>query len=285
MPTHARHLPFRSDLALALVALLVGLSSCTTVTLDEEVLFQGKPTIVPGDFPVAGYALERLQVPLDGSPKGSLDGWYLDRPGTDTTVLYFGGQGFHMVHARPFIEVMSERDVDIVMFDYRGYGKSGGSPTVPALKQDAMAIVDLTTKTLGVKPANLVVHGHSMGTFLATHVAAEHEVAGVVLENPASDVEEWREETVPFLLRVFIDFEVPDSLASESNVERVKRFDAPLLVFAGSDDKVTPPQLADSIMAAAKSPNKQLITIPAGHNDVTTTDEFAEAYDAFLKSL
>ena len=89
------------------------------------------------------------------------------------------------------------------------------------LKQDALSVYEYVTGELGVAPEHLIVHGHSLGTFVATYLANEHPVGGVVLENPATNVDAWSKALLPWYLRLFIGFDFAEPLREEDNLTRV----------------------------------------------------------------
>lgn len=266
-----------------LVPLLVGAGGCATVRLTGADLFSARRTVLPRDFPLAGYRLEEfeVEVPGGGGAEGPvrLTAWHLTRERPRATVLHFGGQGFLMVQARGLLETLARAEVDVVLVDYRGYGASGGEPTVAALREDAHRVYAHVTGARGVAPGRLVVHGHSMGTFLAAEVAARHPVAGVVLENPATTAAGWTEAALPWLLRLLVRVEVEEDLARADNLAAVQALSAPLLLLAGGSDVVTRPSLARALAGASRAPDTRLVVLEEGeHNGLLDFPEALAAY-------
>jgi pimeloyl-ACP methyl ester carboxylesterase len=169
--------------------------------------------------------------------------------------------------------------VNALLWDYRGYGRSDGSPGVDELKHDALAVYDSLRARHDVSPERLLVWGHSLGSFLATHVATEREVAGVVLENPATAVDDWVGHLIPWYVRLFLGVDVDPALRGESNLKRVRTLEAPLLMVAGAEDNVTNPDMARQLHEAAGSADKKLIVVEdGGHNGLYDDPEVREAY-------
>ena len=156
--------------------------------------------------------------------------------------MFFGGNGFFLVHSVGYIQTLTAYPVNVFMFDCRGYGRSEGAPSVEKLKRDALDVLDYVRTNLGVAPDRLVIHGHSIGTFMALYAAQERTAAGVVLENPLTTTEEWADHLIPWYLRLFLSLEPAEALQSEDNRARVKGLEAPLLVAGGADDVVTDPR-------------------------------------------
>ena len=131
----------------------------------------------------------------------------------------------------------------------------------------------------GVDPERLVVWGHSLGSFLATHVAQQRSVAGVVLENPATNVDGWVDHLIPWYVRLFLGVDVDPALKAEDNVARVRSLDAPLVVVAGKEDNVTDPAMAKQLYQKAGSAQKTFVLVPdGGHNDLYEEADVQKAY-------
>ncbi|MEM1348470.1 MAG: alpha/beta fold hydrolase, partial [Myxococcota bacterium] len=147
------------------------LSACGPgIPVKQEVLFTNHKTILPSDFPRHGYALEQLE--LKGHDGAALRAWWMTSPEATGTVVYFGGQGFHMVQSRAWLDaVLPHASTNVLMVDYRGYGLSEGEPGVEDLQKDALAVFDAVVQRARVEPGRVVVHGQSMGSFVALHVA------------------------------------------------------------------------------------------------------------------
>jgi len=266
-------------LLIATVAVL--LVGCSTIQIDESDVFLPKPSVTPATFDVPGVTLSQHRISVDDTVQ--VDAWHLTQPDAETTVLFFGGNGFYLVQSLGYIRALTDFPVNVVMWDYRGYGNSGGQPTVPAFKSDALDVYRYATDSLGAEPNRLIVHGHSLGSFLATHVASERRAAGVVLENPATDVDGWVESVVPWYIRLFVSVEVDDSLRGESNVERLQEISAPLLVVGGSEDNVTTPDMARTLHGEAPMPHKELVIVDGGgHNELYAAAPYRKAYERLL---
>jgi hypothetical protein len=284
-------------LALALAGAATLLASCTSIKINEGDVFLPKPSITPASFAEEtfgepGLRFEEVFIPVPAADDASADstaadslrlnGWHLMRPGARGTVVLFGGNGFYLVQSRGYVEALTRLPVNVFLWDYRGYGQSGGSPSVAGFKRDALAVVDWLAAERGVAPSRMVVHGHSLGTFLATYVATERDVAGVVLENPATSVDGWIDALTPWFASLFVRFEVDERLRVESNLDRVRQVEAPLLVVGGKGDEVTPPAMARELHEAAVASFKALLVLDGGHNGLYEQPAFRGAYRDLL---
>lgn len=256
------------------------IAGCTTIQIQEEDVFLPKPSVTPETFANDTVRLRELYVQSDSV---RLNAWHLTRPDAQGTVLFFGGNGFYLVQSRGYVDALTSFPVNVLMFDYRGYGKSTGRPGVNGFKQDALTMYDFAIDSLGADPRRTIVHGHSLGTFMASHTAAERDVSGVVLENPATDVKGWIDGLAPWFVRLFVDFEIAEPLQDESNLSVVRRLDVPLLIFAGENDNVTRPEMAKTLYEEAVSSSKNLVVVDsAGHNHLYRDSDYTDAYGTFI---
>jgi len=258
-------------------AALVGLVGCIPVPVNEQTLFIPKDSVTPATFSMPGVSLQ--EVFFSAADGTRLNGWFLRRHDAVATVLFFGGNGFYLVQSGGYLEAMLRHPVNAFVWDYRGYGRSEGSPSVDAIKEDALAAYEYVHSRLPDGEAIILAHGHSIGTFPATYLATQRELAGLVLEAPATDVDGWRKAVVPWFFRLFLRFEVDDGLTRESNLERLRQVRVPTVIVAGSEDFVTPAKMAEALYEASPAEEKTLIVVDGGeHNGLYTNDEYIRAY-------
>jgi pimeloyl-ACP methyl ester carboxylesterase len=260
------------------------LVGCSAITIDEETVFQPKPSVTPETFSLDGVDLSVRDIPVADS--ASVNAWHLTQPDAETTVLFFGGNGFYLVQSRGYLRALTRAPVNALLWDYRGYGQSDGAPSAEAVRNDALAVYDALTARSDVTADRLLVWGHSLGSFLATHVAAERTVGGVVLENPATNVEDWKDHLFPWYVRLLLGVEVDPALQRDDSLERVRTFEAPLLVVGGSEDQVTNPAMARRLHAEAGSENRRLVIVEGGgHNDLYDASKVRAAYRALVDDV
>ncbi|MEL6342848.1 MAG: alpha/beta fold hydrolase [Myxococcota bacterium] len=283
----------RSRRASTLLAVVSFLAGCSRFEIQQQWLFTNARSVTPSDFPYNGYELEELSLTVEDGV--TIDGWRMYRPmepaeGPRAAVLYFGGQGYHMVlsaHIFDALLAILPRGVDLYTFDYRGYGKSEGEPGVDALLRDAMAIWAFVRDRPDTDAARLGLHGQSMGSFMASYVAAETNAArAVVLEAPVTSAQDWLETVIPGWVRMLLRPTPVSPLDQPDNAVWVEQFDAPLLLVAGSEDPIAPPDLARTLLERARSKQKSLVVVEGGsHNDLPGTTPFQTSYHALMEDL
>lgn len=257
-------------------------TACSAITIDQETVFQPKPSVTPETFDVDEVRLAVRSIPV--ADTASVNAWHLTQPSADATVLFFGGNGFYLVQSRGYLRALTRPSTNALLWDYRGYGRSDGSPSAEILRNDALAVYDSLVARSGVDPDQLLVWGHSLGSFLATYVATKREVSAVVLENPATSVEDWVGHLFPWYIRLFLGVEVDPALKRDNNLERVRTLDAPLLVVGGKDDPITDPEMARRLYQAGPEENRRLVLVEEGtHNGLYDAPEVQQAFRSLVE--
>jgi uncharacterized protein len=272
---------------LLLAALLAG---CTAQVRETDLIRPVRggaltAEAVAAAAPVYTLAEHRIAT-ADGA---SLYAVHLRQPGARATIFYFGGNGYTIGRFGAWTaSVFAPLGVDLIIVDHRGYGLSEGTPSAAALEVDGLAAFDHARRLVGAK-GRIVVHGHSLGSFFAGHVAAHRATAGAVLESSATTTEEWVKFGMPGIAKPFIrKVEIDPGLRGRGNLEMMPRIDEPLLLLVGAKDGTTPPRLSQNLYAASPLPagRKTLkVVAGAGHADVLTKAEAIDAYRAFLGRL
>ena len=236
---------------------------------------------------VPGTTLESFPVrAADGTALYGLRARHLQLADTRLTVLYFGGNGFRISRfGMKKLVPLLQTGADVVLVDHRGHGRSDGTASVEALKADALAVFDAVAAEVGA--AHVVVHGHSLGSFLASHVGAHRQLGGVVLENSATTTEAYAASRYDFypILRPFVRLRVGDELRGEGSLAPVREIDEPLLVLAGALDARIPAWMSEELYAASPlAPGRKRLAVfeEAGHNRVPFHRDFPHVYRSFL---
>ena len=277
--------PRAHRLLTAAVALTVSLSACT-FNYRESYLLGAQPgpaadlAALHAEFP--GHAFAQGTVSVPGAELATLS---MTRNDARATVLYFGGNAYRSGRSGRFsAAVYADIPVDLVIVDHRGYGTSSGSPSIAALRDDALRAYDLLAADPAIAARPLIVHGQSLGSFLAGHVASQRRLDGLVLESSATSTEDWvawQRSRLPWWKRMWVRrIRVDDALAAQGNLAVARGLDEPVLYVVGADDLATPPQFTRQLHAQTALPDacRTLLVVPGrGHNDATRSPEFRDA--------
>jgi uncharacterized protein len=209
-----------------------------------------------------------------------LHGWFMpaQKQHASGTVLYCHGNGGNLTYVRGVAQDLTARGLDVLLFDYRGYGRSEGSaPSETQLYADADAAYDFLTKTRGVKPEKLAIYGLSLGTTAATDLAARKVCGALVLEAPLSSASDMASATVPVIPRS-LHWILQNRFESERKIAQVK---CPVLVTHGDRDNIIPDEQGRKVFAAANEPKKLLI-IPRGSHWLPSEKGYMDSVAEFI---
>ena len=203
------------------------------------------------------------------------------------TVLVFGGNGWTIDDADPLLRAMAQLGARVVAYDYRGYGFSEGRADVRTFRRDALRVYDALAAQAG--STHVAVYGFSMGTAIASYVASERSVAGLILVAPMSSAVEFFRAFGPGRFR---DFSVEKMMTTRDadeaydEVGMVAKSTAPLLVIHGDADDVIPYAQGKEVYDASRSLPKTFVTLHrVNHNDAPGRRETFEALERFFAAL
>ncbi|MFC0351781.1 alpha/beta hydrolase [Undibacterium danionis] len=198
-------------------------------------------------------------------------------PEAKTTVLYFGGNLTHVDENAPHLsKIAASCPVNFATFDYRGYGRSNGQPDALVLKDDSLRIYDHVRAKISGK---LVVHGFSLGSFMAAYIAANRSVDGLVLEGSSTYPDELVNAQIPWYFKPFVTVTVSDNLKTISNTQAVSNFVGKVLVITGEKDTSTPAYLGRALFESIPSQEKEYIMVPNGtHNNLMSNPQVQVSY-------
>jgi fermentation-respiration switch protein FrsA (DUF1100 family) len=246
-------------------------SSYFALTNFQFVTFGPDEPFIPGLRPVW----------MDSTDGVRLHGWFAQPNGKPprAVILYCHGNGGNITTRTHVLNDFRDRfDCAILIFDYRGYGRSTGSPTEAGVLDDARAARRWLAERTQVRESDIVLVGHSLGGGVAVDLAARDGARGLILQGTFTNLPDVAASHVPLLpVRAVMQA----SLDSEA---KIKRYRGPLLQVHGDADPVVPYALGRRLHAAANEP-KQFITIPGGDHNNFDTPEFVAALDSFLNRL
>jgi len=258
------------------------LQSCTTIDIAEQDAFDVKKTISQDFFDNHEYKQEKVSIQHTKNDY-HLEGWYFTKPGNQQTVLYAGGNGFLMQTSRHIIPNLLKNDVDILFFNYSGYGNNKGEPSIDNLRQDGFSAFRFLTEEKNISDDDILIHGHSLGSVVASEIALNEEVSGLVMESPVTDAEDMVDELVPWFISLFVRFDIDEKLTQSSNLENMKKLDIPVMFAVGRKDQITPPELSEKLYQIAAEPKRIHIFEKGDHNNLPELKEYRKALREFYK--
>src|ERR1700676_3211251 len=184
--------------------------------------------------------------------------WHVPAKPGHGVILYFPGNGDFLAGGVSRFRGMTSDGTGLVALSYRGYAGSSGQPSEQGLLLDAAAAYAFTAARYGAD--RIVVWGFSLGTGVATALAAEHPVAKLILEAPYTSTV----DLAGSLLRMVpVRLLMLDQFRSD---QRIKRVNVPLLIMHGSSDPVIPIAFGERLFELAHEP-KQFVRFEGGGHD------------------
>ena len=195
------------------------------------------------------------------------------------TILFFYGNGETAIDYNSIAPFYNQIGLNFFVADYRGYGKSGGSPSFTTMLSDANTVLEAMRIVLGASgyQGPVYVMGRSMGRHSAFELAAKEdpEINGVIIESGRPSLGQFTGSLVP---------QQADEL-EEAYRAKAASIAIPVLVIHGEMDALAPLDDAEEMFRNFASTEKKMLVIPgAGHNDLLFKglDEYFTAIGDFI---
>ncbi len=187
--------------------------------------------------------------------------WYLPAKRDMPTLLYFTGNSGNAANRAGKIKTVAADGYGVFVLNYRRYGGSEGRPSEAKITADAVSAYD-TLRGLGVAPHDIVAYGESLGTAVATRLALQRHVEGLVLEAPFTSIVDVGRLLWPL-------FPLSLIMADQyRTIDRIGQVKAPLFIVHGGRDAIIPLDQARHVFHAASEPKAMTVVPQAGHNDL-----------------
>ena len=212
------------------------------------------------EFTPAVLSLPYEDVYLTTSDGISIHGWFMEKENALSTVLVLHGNAGNISHRLETLQIFYELGMAVFIIDYRGYGRSEGSPSEAGTYLDAKAAWFYLTEGRKLDAKDIIVFGRSLGGAVAVWLAERHEPAALVIESTFTSIPEMGKRYYPYL---------PVGLLTRiryPTIERIGRINRPVLVIHSRDDEIIPFEFGQSLYSAAPDP-KVFLEISGGHND------------------
>lgn len=256
------------------VALIVALTFLANGMKRQTLFFPAKYPEGQWDRSLFVTVPRELTIPSSGL---SVHAWLFESKSPASPLLiWHHGNGGNLTHrAEPAAE-LARLGISVLVFDYRGYGKSQGRPSEKGLYLDALAVYDyVVSERLGT-PERIFAYGESLGGPYAAYLASKRSVRGVILENSfhsAGDV-------ASRVYRVPIGLLLGNSLATADHLMKAK---VPVLVMHGRNDRVIPLASALRLYEETGEPKELWISETADHSELSLEKEYFRRVTGFVR--
>jgi fermentation-respiration switch protein FrsA (DUF1100 family) len=229
----------------------------------------------PGDI---GLGFEPVSLATrDGE---QLDAWFIPADPMRGVVLFCHGNAGNISHRLDSIRLFHGLGLSVLIFDYRGYGRSSGKPTEKGTYRDADAAWDYLVKQRGIAPGQIILFGRSLGAAIAADLATRQRAAAVILESAFTSVPDVAAGFYPWLPVRWL------SRYQYDTGKKLADIHGPVLIVHSRDDEIIPYANGERLFEVANEP-KQFLPLRGGHNDgfMVSGKDYIQGLDGFLGTV
>lgn len=194
------------------------------------------------------------------------------------TLLWFHGNAGNITHRFEMVRKLVQLPARVFIIDYRGYGRSEGSPSEQGLYLDARAAWDYLVNERGTSSASIVIFGDSLGGAVAIDLATTVSAAGLIVQSAFTSISDMAAEVMPFVPAFLVRTKM-DSITKIPNVR------SPKLFIHSPADEMVPYRLGRRLYDAAGDPKQFYEVAGASHNelDIVGGRAYFEAISRFVR--
>jgi fermentation-respiration switch protein FrsA (DUF1100 family) len=251
---------------LGLAAIIVGLFVAYGFYLY---FFQEKVVFIPSRNMVMSpedVNLAYEDVYIEVAPGEKINAWFIPTadssvcPGRVRTVLFCHGNAGNISRRVYTAQFLTGLGVNVLLYDYRGYGLSDGSPSEDNVYADTRAVYDWLRQVKGVAPSELFLFGRSLGGAVAVELARHVECAGLIVESSFTSSAELGQRMFPIMpVKLLTRFKF-------DSISKIGRLDCPILIAHSPVDELIPYEMGRKLYETATS-DKRFIDLVGSHNE------------------
>lgn len=189
-----------------------------------------------------------------------LHAWYIpaEKGAEARTVLFSHGNAGNISHRMDKIAMFRDIGVNVLIYAYRGYGQSSGTPSENGAYSDVMGAYEYLLSEKNADPEDIILYGESLGGAVSIYLASKRPVGGLITENTFTSIKDMARLAFPFIPH-FVFASRFDS------VSRIQEITCPKLIMHSYDDEIVPFAQGEKLFAAAAEP-KTFVKLRGGHN-------------------
>ncbi len=253
------------------------------------VLFENRLVYPGAKYPAGNWEAEQqgfTEVEFTAADETKLFGWYLplqdqSGPTRPRTILYCHGNGENIAQGGAFTskQFRNTLQANVFSFDYRGFGKSEGSPNEAGIQEDADAAMTWVCEHDKIKPTDVIIVGHSLGGGVACYLAEKHGCKALILQRTFSSLPDAAS------LKYWM-FPVRWVMKNQMNsAEAIKNCDMPLFQSHGGADKLVPIDMGKKIFDQSPSTRKKFFEAPDMAHWQPLPDHYWTELEAFVDEV
>lgn len=241
--------------------------------IQEKILF--RPTVLAQDH-VYQFNEPFEEVFLKVDDGAVINAIHFKTENPKGVILYFHGNAGDLSRWGLIAEYFVKQQYDVFIMDYRTYGKSTGKLNEAVLYTDAQLCYDHILKQY--KESDIILYGRSLGTGIATNIAAKNNPKQLVLESPYYSMADVAQHMFPiFPVKYLLKYKIP-------TFEFIKNVNCPITIFHGTDDGVVPFASGKKLFDELQEKQAEFIQVDGcGHNNLIDFDGYCNGIENILK--
>lgn len=205
-----------------------------------------------------GLGFEEVRLETDDGQ--TLAAWWIPARKERAVLLFCHGNAGNISHRLDSLAIFNRLGLSVLLFDYRGYGRSTGRPSEAGTYFDGEAAWRYLVEGQKKKPEKIILFGESLGGAVAAEIAARHRAGGLILQSNFTSIPELAARLYPFLPAKWL------SKFRYATIDKIGAITAPKLIIHSPDDEIIPFSMGRALYEKAADP-KQFLQIRGGHNE------------------
>ncbi len=217
------------------------------------------------------------KVILETVDRVKLSGWFIPAENCRGVVLFCHGNAGNISHRLESIQIFNRLEFSTLIFDYRGYGESGGRISERGTYIDAEAAWNYLIRQREVTQDDIVIVGRSLGGSIAAWLAQGRMPKGLIIESTFTSIRDIGSELYPYIPVKLV------SRFSYNTLDYLEDVNCPVLIVHSMDDELIPVEHGRKLFNAAKEP-KEFLEIKGTHNDgiMESRKNYVEGLSSFM---
>jgi len=264
-----------SGIYLVLLILIIALLGCIFYRRIESFFIFFPETELSVASDELGMDYKEVYFTADDGER--LHGWFFPLKGECPVILFCHGNAGNLSHRLENVQLLLRKKLQVFLFDYRGYGKSSGSPSERGIYLDGLAAYDYLVEQERIPREDIIAFGRSLGASVAIEISLNRRVRSLITESAFTST---RDVARTITLFFPLSYLLP---AHYHNLKKIGRVTVPKLIIHGRADEIIPFPMALRLFEAAKDPKYFLPLAGAGHNDtfIVGGRRYFEAFSRF----
>lgn len=222
-----------------------------------------------------GWEYEDLLLPT--KDHAVISAWWIPAPKERGVLLYCHGNAGNISHRLAATAIFHDLGLSVLLFDYRGYGKSKGKPSEQGTYRDAEAAWDYLIEIKKRRPDRILLFGKSLGGGIAAEMARQHTAGGLILQSSFTSLPDMAADLFPYLpARLLVKYKY-------ATAEKIAAIPGPKLIVHSPEDEIVPFAHGRTLFQRAGEP-KRFLTIHGDHNQgfLASADTYRQGLSDFL---